>query len=584
MSVLSRQFSEAHRRAIAALSQPRLSASDVLHVLEAVPQPENTTRAGVIPPGHTFVHSQAVGLTTQRGGEPSVSGICRRCPAVVKLLCKFALQHDPEFKFTTITLNYNYASAPHRDVNHEDGKARIIALGDFSGGDLSIEGHRDPINIKDVWFDFDGRLLHGTNPFVGERYSLVYFTHLCWTNASSDTIIAPLVELGIPWPGAVAASLPFAAEEAVSDTFSSYLCLPTKNLNPQYNNFCKAEIDALLSLDSEIYALTESNACDEHTAQALLPGRLVELVPRSKAVFLSLISSRAVSFFVWRVLGCSSRLQDIQSAAARGGRPLPLNYSLEIIAPGRRLSTRQRRSVLMLACLTPSAQTSRSAEAPAHVTLALVLVYDSTARPDGHIEDKLHSVRLCELVQSTKANVRDSEVSFGDAAEDISKDLGADDIPADDGHAPPTPLKRAHCRLLCNLARVRPGDLVLDPFCGSGSILATALDFRACCIGSDAKAPDAAKRLMAGRPHIELVTANVYHHQLLGGGRKYDAIICDPPYGRREKHVDAAGVDFFRHSSNEERALAQMNVLIPLLHLAAVSLRPGGRLVFLFLK
>ena len=33
------------------------------------------------------------------------------------------------------------------------------------------------VNIRNTWFDFDGRSLHSTSPFTGERYSLVYFAH-----------------------------------------------------------------------------------------------------------------------------------------------------------------------------------------------------------------------------------------------------------------------------------------------------------------------------------------------------------------------------------------------------------------------
>ena len=44
------------------------------------------------------------------------------------------------YPFTSITVNCNYASKPHRDSCHIDGRARIIAIGDFEGGELWVEG------------------------------------------------------------------------------------------------------------------------------------------------------------------------------------------------------------------------------------------------------------------------------------------------------------------------------------------------------------------------------------------------------------------------------------------------------------
>ena len=62
----------------------------------------------------------------------------------------------------------------------------------------------------------------------------------------------------------------------------------------------------------------------------------------------------------------------------------------------------------------------------------------------------------------------------------------------------------------------------------------------------------------------------------------FDQIICDPPYGRREKHVDKFGKDDTRHDTNQERALAQFEILKPLFHLASKTLCINGKLVFGF--
>ena len=39
--------------------------------------------------------------------------------------------------------------------------------------------------------------------------------------------------------------------------------------------------------------------------------------------------------------------------------------------------------------------------------------------------------------------------------------------------------------LMCNLAKVKPGDFVMDPFCGTCSILIAATVYGAYCIGGD---------------------------------------------------------------------------------------------------
>ena len=51
----------------------------------------------------------------------------------------------------------------------------IVALGDFVGGEIVIED--EPRDIRYSPVEFDGWCeRHYTLPFVGERYSIVYFT------------------------------------------------------------------------------------------------------------------------------------------------------------------------------------------------------------------------------------------------------------------------------------------------------------------------------------------------------------------------------------------------------------------------
>ena len=81
--------------------------------------------------------------------------------------------------------------------------------------------------------------------------------------------------------------------------------------------------------------------------------------------------------------------------------------------------------------------------------------------------------------------------------------------------------------------------------------------------------------------NYDLCLGNVFHKHFRDG-ELFDQIICDPPYGRREKHVDEFGKDDTRHDTNQERALAQFEILKPLFHLASKTLCINGKLVFGF--
>ena len=77
-----------------------------------------------------------------------------------------------DFEFNQVTLNYNHLMKPHKHKNI--GISYGILLGEFTGGALCVEdGSRfDKVN---EWFQFNGKLNHWVEPFVGERYSLIIY-------------------------------------------------------------------------------------------------------------------------------------------------------------------------------------------------------------------------------------------------------------------------------------------------------------------------------------------------------------------------------------------------------------------------
>ncbi|ANB15299.1 Trm11p [Sugiyamaella lignohabitans] len=99
--------------------------------------------------------------------------------------------------------------------------------------------------------------------------------------------------------------------------------------------------------------------------------------------------------------------------------------------------------------------------------------------------------------------------------------------------------------LTCNIAQVTPGKFVYDPFVGTGSFLVAAGHFGGLCYGSDIDV-----RMIKGKSKAANIDANFaqyktssrfldvmtvdFTHNSFRKDFKFDAIICDPPYGVRE--------------------------------------------------
>ncbi|GMI03031.1 hypothetical protein TrLO_g8883 [Triparma laevis f. longispina] len=78
---------------------------------------------------------------------------------------------------STIAVNRNAQFRPHTDSGAGAGQSLslIVALGDYVGGELMVEGETENIRYRPV--EFDGwKERHYTIPFKGERFSLVWFT------------------------------------------------------------------------------------------------------------------------------------------------------------------------------------------------------------------------------------------------------------------------------------------------------------------------------------------------------------------------------------------------------------------------
>ena len=91
-------------------------------------------------------------------------------------------------------------------------------------------------------------------------------------------------------------------------------------------------------------------------------------------------------------------------------------------------------------------------------------------------------------------------------------------------------------RAVCNLARVQPGDRVLDPMCGTGGVLIEAGLLGARPLGTDAQAKmvgGARQNLSASVPDFDVARADATSLPL--GDDAVDAAVFDAPYGRQSK-------------------------------------------------
>lgn len=129
----------------------------------------------------------------------------------------------------------------------------------------------------------------------------------------------------------------------------------------------------------------------------------------------------------------------------------------------------------------------------------------------------------------------------------------------------PVSLHPRFARALVNLARVRPGDRVLDPFCGTGG---TSLE--AGLVGARVLAGDIDARMVAGTRQVLAhygVEDAVVEERDVGEAPEFapavDAIVTDPPYGRSATTGRERIEDLYRRFFAASRE----------------ALVPGGRLV-----
>tara|TARA_Y100001973_G_C5172768_1_gene320075 strand:+ start:165 stop:929 length:765 start_codon:yes stop_codon:yes gene_type:complete len=115
---------------------------------------------------HSFRQGPRVGVKTKW---PHLQDAQSACISMAK-------KYVPDFEYTSIQINKNFAGALHVDRGNV-GPSTMLTVGtDMNGGNLYIHGV-GTVKTKNKFIFFNGNVPHMTLPYSGKRYSIVYFTH-----------------------------------------------------------------------------------------------------------------------------------------------------------------------------------------------------------------------------------------------------------------------------------------------------------------------------------------------------------------------------------------------------------------------
>ena len=120
-------------------------------------------------------------------------------------------------------------------------------------------------------------------------------------------------------------------------------------------------------------------------------------------------------------------------------------------------------------------------------------------------------------------------------------------------------------RCMVNLARARPGELVLDPFCGTGSILVEAALIGCRAVGADISARMAFGCLLNSRYLGAELEGVLVADALRVPIRRADRVATDPPYGRSATTAGRQAGELY------EAFLSILPELLPKGHMACLA-------------
>eukprot|EP00973_Karenia_brevis_P039575 5464501-Karenia_brevis.AAC.1 len=126
------------------------------------------------------------------------------CPNLTKALFEFLSRAIPAAKATSIAINDSAITTLHTDRNNI-GPTWVMSLGDFRhGGRLWMQSGPDEYklaNTSERLYEFNANVPHLTEPFVGRRFTITYYTDgRILERQGIANRLTKLAQLGAPVP------------------------------------------------------------------------------------------------------------------------------------------------------------------------------------------------------------------------------------------------------------------------------------------------------------------------------------------------------------------------------------------------
>lgn len=165
--------------------------STLLQKLDATSFGSSTHRRQAIRQGSSLVFGT---VFDRRNQKYKTSARESKNPRLVDLVRRLVELEVPDFKYTTITVNKNVVTNPHKD-KYNVGPTLLLGLGNFRGGDLVVGGNPFKISCH-RWLYFWGKDEHyNTALTYGTKYTITLFTllpPLASPDAQTHTLVAQM--------------------------------------------------------------------------------------------------------------------------------------------------------------------------------------------------------------------------------------------------------------------------------------------------------------------------------------------------------------------------------------------------------
>ena len=120
---------------------------------------------------------KVIGLTWTRQKVPMYSHLdSPLLPKLLRLIKESLRQQFPNAVYSSIQLNKNMRSKVHCDSNNI-ARSYTVAIGPYVGGYLCHASGCEMIAQPWEWHHIDGRQAHSVSPWIGERFSIVAYSH-----------------------------------------------------------------------------------------------------------------------------------------------------------------------------------------------------------------------------------------------------------------------------------------------------------------------------------------------------------------------------------------------------------------------